>query len=305
MQGMEDRIAAYTEGGGVVNPPAPQAAPSAQPSDHHHRHHHHDAANADTQPFFLSGPLDIARGYGCALCEDAGEVPEGICRCGEELKVKEEPTSEQEDEDEIMRSTGSSAMSGISIPASSSSKTKGKGKQVHPSSGPLESSAQRSNAQAFLPAVSVYYIEQAASTSATVPLGIPVSNPNPPTSFSGSEVAPLFYASNPDHLQPPQPQALATFSTGAGLSVAATPLASPSAASPMGPPPPPVRGHQEVASKPSVTLALIAQLPDTESGLQLLKNAMNALNCFLLDLGLPHMPASREERTLRACILDQ
>ncbi|KAJ2919675.1 hypothetical protein MD484_g717, partial [Candolleomyces efflorescens] len=291
IQAMEDRVAAYAaQGGGLVNP-APPAAVAVQPSDNH-RHHHHDAATADAQPFFLSGPLDIARGYGCALCEDAGEV-EAVCRCGEEceeeLRVKEEPTSEHEDEDEIMRSTGSSAMSGISIVASSTLKSKGKGRAPQP---PSDSPAQSNSAQAFLPPPSVYYVEDTPSASPTVPLGLPVSNPNPPTSFSTPEAAPLFYASGPDPLQAPQSQALATFTTS-GLSVAATPMASPSATALMAPPPPPVRELQEIASKASVTRALIAQLPEAETGLQLLKNAMNALNCFILDLGLPHTPGNR------------
>lgn len=296
-QAMEERVAGYTaHTGGVVNT-VPQA-PSVLPSDH--RHHHHDAASAATQPFLLSGPVDIARSYGCALCEDAGEPIEVFCKCDEEgfadeeqLKIKEEPTSEDEDEDTNMCSTGSSAMSGISIPASVLSKAKGKGKMPR---RPVRFAppTQPRNPQAFLPPASTYYIEQAPSAPSSVSPGVPVSNPNPPTSFSGPESAPLFYASTPDHLQPHPPQTLSTFSTTGLVSVAATPLASPSNSSPMGPPPPPVRENQELASRPSVTLQLLVHLPETESGLQYLRNAMHALNCFILDLGLPrHIAGTR------------
>ncbi|KAJ2933930.1 hypothetical protein H1R20_g3155, partial [Candolleomyces eurysporus] len=288
---MEDQLAARTVEGGAVNA-TPQGA-SAQPTDL--RHHHHDAAKANAQPFFLSGPVDIARGYGSALCEQAGEPIEGICRCGEESsaggegwKVKEEPIPYQGDEDEIVHSTGSSVMSTVPIAAFTSSMPKGNGKtphRIHAPSRPLVSSTRRQNGQAFLPPPSIYYSELTPSDPTAV-VGVPVSNPGPRTSFPGSESAPLFYAAQ-DHIRP---QVLAT--PGGPPSIAATPLASPSpsTASSMGPPPAPVRASQEVTSKPSVTSTLLGHLPHPDSGTQYLKNAMNATTCFILDLGLPRGP---------------
>lgn len=291
---MEERMAAYAAQGGVVNT-TPQDA-SVQPTDP--RHHHHDAAEANAQPFFLSGPVDIARSYGSALCEQAGEPIEGICRCDEESsaggegwKLKEEPMPYQGDEDEIMHSTGSSVMSSIPISASTSSMAKGNGKmphRSHASSRPLVSSTRRQNGQAFLPPPSIYYAELTLSDP-TAAVGVPVSNPGPRTSFPGSESAPLFYAP-PDHLQHIRPQIPAT--TSGPLSIAATPLASPSpsTASSMGPPPAPIRASQEVTSKPSVTSTLLGHLPHSDSGIQYIKNARNAITCFILDLGLPGGP---------------
>ncbi|KAJ2915503.1 hypothetical protein MD484_g4922, partial [Candolleomyces efflorescens] len=264
---MEERIAAHAA-----------QNPTTGPS-------HHDAENTTPQHFFLSGPVDIARSYGSALSEHAGEL---VCTCdgqGTEyehcLRVKEEDVSDQEDVDEVMHSTGPSSMSGIStLPTSSKAKGKSKSSsQVHPSTGYLASSTrqQLENAQAFLPAVGVYYSELAPSGSTTE--CIPVSNPGPRTSFVAPETAPLFYAVT-QHL-PQFPENAST----------ASPLPTP--AIPLGSPPTPAPFPYESISKPFVTFSLLRHLPRPEPGVQYLKNAKDALNCFVLDLGLPHTGSGR------------
>jgi hypothetical protein len=268
VQAMEEKIAAYPAQGGAMNSTF--------------RHDHHDAVTrADTQPFFLCGPVAIARSYGSALIEHAGI--EGVCSCdgqgvaGEDcLRVKGEATS---DVDEVMHSTGSSAMSGISTPTPASSKAKGKRKmsfQVHASGDPLASSACRQNGQAFLPPVGVYYSELTPSASTAAVHGIPVSNPGPRTSFAALEAAPFFYA-NTQHL--PQDPVNPSTTDLLPVPAAPSPLASSSSST--------VSSPHGSTSKPFVTLALLGHLPRPDSGVQYLKSAKNALNCFVVDLGLP------------------